>query len=154
TAALLPAAAAEWRRVLAPGGIVFLGVSNGLYRLAVLRRLRAAATSRAAGESLNRRVKRATAERAGGLGLGVALRGMARAGFARPEIYAPLPDENQAQVVVPPDDRQVVRYFLNHLVRQNSALVRLGVRAANVVAALGQFRRVVPYYYLIFRTGR
>jgi hypothetical protein len=47
-----------------------------------------------------------------------------------------------------------VRYFLNHLVRRNSSLVRVALRAGNVALALGLFAYVVPYHYLIFRQRR
>ncbi len=154
TDARLPAAAAEWKRVLAPGGTVFVGLGNPLRRLPVLDGLWGRLRSRPRHESLNRQVKRwAGPGRRGGLGVERTIRTMTRLGFPRPLMYAPLPDENDASAVVPLEDARVVRYFLDHLVRQNSSWVRLGRRGAHGLVDVGLFRRLVPYYYLIFRGG-
>jgi SAM-dependent methyltransferase len=145
--------AAEWKRVLAPGGVVFLGVANRLHRLPGLGRLRAAFRARPRPEPLNRQVKRwAALGGRGRLGVRRTVRTMTGLGFRPPSVYAPLPDENDAQVVIPVDDAQVVRYFLNNLIRRNSRSVRAALRTAHLLVDLGVFGRLVPYYYLVFRT--
>jgi SAM-dependent methyltransferase/uncharacterized protein YbaR (Trm112 family) len=149
----LAGVAAEWKRVLAPGGVVFLGVANRLHRLPGLGRLRAAFRARPHPDPLNRQVKRWAAPGGRGrLGFRRSVRTMTDLGFRRPAVYAPLPDENDAQVVIPVDDAQVVRYFLNNLIRRNSRSVRAALRAAHLLVDVGVFGRLVPYYYLIFRT--
>jgi len=144
--------AVEWARVLAPGGTAFLGLANPLHRLPGVRRVRRWLGSRPRPEALNRRVKRA----AGGapplaLGVAAATRALRRAGFAAPAIHAPLPDEDDPRAVIPLHDPQAVRYFLRHLIRRNSPLVRAAVGTAGLLASLGLLRRLVPYYYLVFR---
>ena len=149
----LPEVASEWKRVLAPGGVVFLGLANRLHRLPGLDRLRAALRSRPHAEPLNRQVKRwAAPDGRGKLGYAGTVRTMVALGFHPPVVYAPLPDENDAQVVIPVNDAQVVRYFLDNLVRKNSREIRAALRAAHTLVNLGLFPHVVPYYYLIFRT--
>lgn len=153
SSARLPEAAAEWRRVLAPGGVVFLGVANGLHRTPGLQSLRSILRARPRPESLNRLIKRSAAAGASGrLTLGRTIRTMTRLGYRPPIVYAPLPDENDTQVVIPIDDAHVVRYFLDNLIRKNSRIVRIALRAARVSVSLGLFRRLVAHYYLIFRT--
>jgi uncharacterized protein YbaR (Trm112 family) len=147
----LDEAVAEWKRVLAPGGAVFLELANGLYRLPglgyVCETLRAGPWR----DSLNRLVKRCAVPDANGrLGLGRTVRTMTRLGFRRPIVYAPLPDANDPAVVIPVDDPQFARYFLDHLVRKNSPVVRAAARVARLLVTLGLFRRCVPTYYLIF----
>jgi len=154
TDAGLRAVANEWKRVLARNGVVFIGVSNGLHRLPGLKRLRTVLRARPRAESLNRLVKRSVVLRAGrGLSPWRTIRTMAQLGFGAPVVYAPLPDENDIQVVIPVADKCVVRYFLNNLVRKNSRIVRIALRLCNLTVTLGLFRRLVPYYYLIFRSG-
>jgi len=151
--ARLPEAAAEWRRVLAPGGVVFLGVANGLHRTPGLQSLRSILRARPRPESLNRLIKRSTTQGASGrLTLGRTIQTMTKLGYRPPIVYAPLPDENDTQVVIPIDDAHVVRYFLDNLIRKNSRIVRVALRAARVSVSLGLFRRLVAHYYLIFRT--
>jgi hypothetical protein len=150
----LEAAAAEWKRVLAPGGVRFLGLANGWHRLPGLARLRGALRARPHPESLNRQVKRwAAPGRAGRLGPRRSTRTLVRQGCGSPVVYAPLPDENDSQVVIPVDGPQVVRYFPDKLIRKNSRLVRIALRGAHLLVTLGWFRRCVPYYHLIFRAG-
>ncbi len=140
------AAAKEWNRVLAPGGTVLLGLANGIHRLPGLRHL-----ARGRPESLNRWVKKSAAGRHGRLGVARTMRTMTGLGFEAPTVYAPLPDENDARIVIPADDDAVVRYVLSHLVRKNSRMVRLALGAARGLVALGLFRRLLPYSYLMFR---
>ena len=45
---------------------------------------------------------------------------------------------------------QVVQYVLSHLIRRNSRVVRLTVGVARGLVALGLFRHLVPYRYLLF----
>ncbi len=148
----LDAVAREWRRVLAPGGTVLVGIKGSLSRVRLLQLARRMLPVPAGSASFNRRVKLI----AGGgvetsLRLRPTLRSMAAAGFSPPTIYAPLPDEHRTEIVIPVDDRRVVRYFLNHLIRQNSPAVRLAIHGANLLNRLGLFRHFVPYYYLLFK---
>ncbi len=138
------AAATEWNRILTPGGVVLLGLTNGIHRLPGLRH-------RAGPASLNRLVKQSAADGHGRLGVARTVRTMAALGFGAPVVYAPLPDENDPRVVLPADDARVVQYLLSHLIRRNSTAVRLAIGAAQGLVALGLFRYLVPYYYLVFR---
>lgn len=142
TAANLPTVAMEWSRVLAPGGAVLLGLASSVLRLPA---------TRGRPETLNRWIKRSPASGRGRLGVGRTIRTMARAGFGPPVFHAPLPDENDARVVVPVNDAEVMRYFLSHLIRRNSRKNRLAIAAARGLIALGLLRHFVPYSYLVFR---
>jgi len=145
--------AAEWRRVLTANGSVFVGLGNALHRLpgAGFARSKLLRPPR---ESLNRTVKRAAGGGSGGrLGRGTVLREMRRQGFVGPSVYAPLPSEKKIDVVIPVEDRRVVRYFLDNLIRKNSPVVRSAIGAAHLALGLGLFPHVVPYHYLIFKSG-
>jgi hypothetical protein len=142
----LPALARELMRVVAPAGAVFVGVENRMFRLPVLRRLAGTDTPM----PLNRWIKRAGWPRVR-LSAGRLRRAMTGAGFGAPATYAPLPGPDDAKVVLPLDDARAVRYFLNSLVRKNSRFVRLAIRLADLLLALGLFRCAVAYRYLIFR---
>jgi uncharacterized protein YbaR (Trm112 family) len=145
-------AAAEWKRVLAPAGVVFLGLANGLFRLPGLGYVRGSLRARPHRESLDRLLKRrAVPGESRRIGVHRTVRTLTALGFRRPVAYAPLPDENDTAVVMPVDDPRVVRYFLDNLVRKNSMAVRAALRAAHLLVTLGLFRHCVPYYYLIFR---
>jgi hypothetical protein len=151
TADALTAIATSWRRVLNADGAVFLGVPNRMRRLPGAALLERRLLSRDYAETLNRTVKQA----AGGSatappGAGATIRAMRRAGFECRSIYAPLPGEREVQIVIPVDDPNVVRYFLNNLVRRNSRAVRAAVALANVLVRYDLFRAFVPYYYLFF----
>lgn len=145
--------AREWKRVLAPGGAVMIGVTGELFRLPGARRLWALLRARAHPESFNRQVKRWASRGARArLGVGSTIRTMTRLSFPRPAVYAPLPDQNETRAVVPLEEARVVRYFLKHMIRRNSRAVRVALVAADAAAALGLFRHLAPYVYLIFRT--
>lgn len=133
----------EWRRVLRPGGRVFVGgdVSPLLDRA---RRL----VGRPAGETLNRFVKAAPG--ATPTPLDAIERAMTAAGFAPPERFAPLPSPRKIDVVVPLGSAGCLRFFLNRMVRRSTPAVRIGVRAARTAVALGQFERMVPHVYLFY----
>jgi hypothetical protein len=119
-----------------------------------MERLHALLRSRTHREPLNRLVKRWAAPGSRGrLGVTATVRTMTRQGFRTPLVYTPLPDENDARVVLPVHERHVVRYFLDNLVRKNAAAVRAAIRLAHGTVTLGLFPHLVPYYYLIFRVG-
>ncbi|NIM96697.1 MAG: methyltransferase domain-containing protein [candidate division Zixibacteria bacterium] len=146
-----PAIAAEWARVLSPGGTVFLGLSNRYDRLFRFHSIRSIIQSHDHPESLNRFVKKATAPWPhSNLRLGQTIRSMIQSGFGEPTVYAPFPDEKKTEVVIPLEDARAVRYFLNNLIRKNSIMVRLTIAAANAFVALSLFRYIIPYYFLVF----
>ena len=60
-------------------------------------------------------------------------------------------DGTSADVVIPVEDRNVVRYFLDNLVRKNAPLVRAGLHVARAANRIGLVARLVPYYYLTFK---
>jgi hypothetical protein len=128
-----------------------VGVANSYLGLPGVRRLMQLLRARSRSESMNRSVKRAGSVGGRGPGPGRTIRVMTGLGFPRPVVYAPLPDENDAQVVIPVEDARAVRYFLHNLVRKNSAVIRSAVRLADLLVALDLFRHAVPYYYLVFR---
>ncbi len=141
-----PAVATEWNRVLAPGGVVVMGLANGIHRLPGLRNR---ADRRP--QSLNRWVKSSAARGQCRLGAARTMRTMTGLGFEAPVVYAPLPDENDARVVIPADDAGVVTYLLSHLIRSNSRVARLTIGAARGLVAVGLFRHLIPYSYRVFR---
>jgi len=144
--------ASEWRRVLAPSGTVLLGLNNSYDRLLGLHYLRSKLLSRTYPSTLNRLVKRmVSGSHSSNFGLREVIRSMSREGFDAPQIYAPLPDPNKIDIIIPVEDKLVVRYFLNNLIRKNSICVRKAIDAANLLVSLKLFRYVVPYYYLIFK---
>jgi len=152
---MLPAAAREWRRVLSPDGTLFLGVSNPLYRGQILSSLKTMVQASIQPDSLERYVKRAASgERTSKLTLKHTIRELERAGFNPPAVQAPLPDERKTRIVLPVEDKNVVRYFLNNLVRRNSPSTSAAIRLANGLNRLGLFKRFVPYWYLLFESGR
>ena len=147
-----PATAAEWRRVLSPGGVVSLGLGNNYDRLFGLDFLRSRFHSRSYPESLNRYVKRATGRPQSCIfGLRRTIRCMIQQGFDAPTIFSPLPDEKKCEVVIPAEDPRVIHYFLNNLIRKNSLAVRVGIIASNVLLKLNLFHTLLPYYFLTFR---
>jgi SAM-dependent methyltransferase len=142
---------AEWKRVLTADGVVFLGLGNSLLRLPGLAALRSQFAAPAA-DSMNRTVKRAQAASGGGLlRIGTAVREMQRQGFGDPSVYAPLPSEKQADVVLPVRDRVAMDYFIDHLVRRNSAITRVAIEVARLALRRGWFQHLLPYHYLFFK---
>jgi SAM-dependent methyltransferase len=148
------ATAAECKRILAPGGSAFLGLSNPYARLLGIRLVGSALRARHPAEPLNRAIRKAAGGSARGrLRLRPVIRCMQRAGFEPPTVYAPLPDQDRVQLVVPIMDTNVVRYCFNNLVRRNSPAVRAAIALANLAARLHAVRHLVPFYYLTFRTA-
>jgi len=148
----LPRLAAEWRRLLRPGGVVVLGLGNPLTHGLIHMLLGSMKTSRSRTESFNRFVKRAGQRRSRTwLWRATVAAEMAGQGFRRPTLYSPLPDEQKTLVVVPSEQPQVLRYFLQNLVRQNSTAARVAVRLAGVLTDAGLLHHVLPYHFLIFK---
>jgi len=148
----LPELAREWRRVLAPGGAVLLGLENAWLRLRPLAAARAALVARRRPESLNRRVKRLAG---GNDGPALTLRQVRRAfeiaGFDRASLLAPLPDERRAESIVPLDDPTALDHFLRALLRRESHGASIALAQARVLARVGLLWRVVPYWYVLLR---
>lgn len=148
-----PRIAAEWRRVMVPSGTVCIGLDNALHRLPGMRLLQSR-IARPRPESLNRLVKRASAVRRGSaLRARTAVRELTRQGFRPPAVWAPLPSERRVDAVIPTADARAVRYFLDHLIRRSSPAVERAARLARFAVRLDLFRRLVPYYYLVFELG-
>lgn len=141
--------AAELSRVVEPGGVVFLGVSNPLDR--VFGPLRARLQAKISPPKLNAVLRSERTPSGDGPRPGNVIGAMQRHGFSVPVVYAPLPDERAPQVIIPVDEPAVVRYFLDNLIRKNSLAVRAAIRMAHVAVRMGLFRHLVPYRYLFFR---
>jgi hypothetical protein len=142
--------AAELQRVVAPGGTVFLGLENRIYRWPPLDWLRSALQAKSNPDSLNRLLKRRGEPRARLAGYRAVLRSMRRHGFSAPQVYAPLPDERATQVVIPIDEAPIVRYFLDHLLRRDSRRARAAIAGARLLLKLGLLRALFPYWFFYF----
>lgn len=146
------AIASEWKRILSPGGTLFLGMRNPYNHYFGFHFLYSFLQTKAKPISLNRLIKQTASQSTHGrLGLTQTIRGMIKLGFKSPTIYVPLPDENKSEIVIPVEDAQVVRYFLNNLIRKNSFSLRVSIAMANILVKHNLFRYFVPYYYLIFK---
>lgn len=147
-----PYVAAEWRRVLSPGGIVFLGLENPYERLPGFRLLRSRFHARGNRETLNRFVKKANrGPRRTMPGLRRTIQCMTRHGFGTTAVFSPLPDENKCEVAIPVDDPRAVHYFLNRLIRKNSPAIRIVISISNILVKHHLFHTLLPYYFLNFR---
>jgi len=156
SAAGLPGVAREWGRVLAPGGTLLIGVGNPLYRSRAARLLKAGLGAGRERRSMNRLVKSVDRPDASPrLRRGSILRSLAHCGLPPAEAYAPLPDEDNTEFLVPLDDPLVVDYFLDHLVRKMTWKVRLAIGTCKLLLRMGLFGQVMPYHYLLFtKPGR
>jgi len=151
----LVTAAAEWRRVLAPGGSLFVGLPGGGQRWLTRLRLREALLGEGHTESINRRVKRLSAPGSEAApGAAATLRRLRHAGFGRPRIYAPLPDEERIALVVDVEDHRLVRYCLDQMLRRNSLPRRLGLAGAATAARMNLLRHLIPFRFVIFTPER
>jgi len=146
----LGAIAAELRRVARPGATLLIGQSNPLYRLPGVSRLRTRVKS-GWERSIDGAIQRASIPPgAARWSRAATVSAMTGAGFQGPRLFAPIPDEEWAMAILPVADRTVVRYFLDHLVRRNALSARAVLTALRPIVALGQFWRIVPYWYLVF----
>jgi len=148
--------AREWRRVLAPGGTLLIGVANPVYRSWLARKFKAGLGAGRERRSMNRLIKSVDmADASPGLRRGSILQSLSRLGLSTPETYAPLPDEDNTEFLVPLGDPLVIEYFLDHLVRKMTWTVRLAIRTCKLLLRLGLFGHVMPYHYLLFtKPGR
>lgn len=143
---------AEWKRILKPGGTIFVGLSNPYYRWPAAQWLKSKLQSRQQKESLNRYIKKEGSVTAyNRIKLNNIIACMSQNGYRHPVIYTPFPDENKTKIVVPVEDDHVMHYFLNYLIRKNSVMVRIAISVAQSLVNLKLFRYLVPYYFLIFK---
>jgi|GEM_PF-2660231 SAM-dependent methyltransferase len=143
--------AKEWQRILAPGGSVVLGLANPVYRWLGLDFLLFKMIGEQP-ESIQRIVKSASAsDRLDTPGLRQTVRSMIRLGFNPPFISAPIPGDRMPDILLPVEDSRVVLYFLDHLIRKNSPVVRAAISVSKLLVRLNLFHRLVPYYYLYFK---
>jgi hypothetical protein len=145
----------EWRRVLAPEGTLLMGLRNPLHDLPLIGALRRKAVKTVRRESADRCVRRKARVSAGAaLSPSAMRRAMRAGGFDEPRVFAPFPDGDRVQVVLPADDARTTRYFLTRLVRSESATVRLALAAGRALAAMGLFGKVFPSYHYLVYGGR
>jgi len=143
---------AETFRVLATGGVLYVGVENRLHHLlglaAVFGALRKSAVRRDSGLEANLRAlgNRGRARR---LTLDAALRILRSTGFSDVRAFAPLPDALRPQAVVSLGGRESQRFLFRQRVRRHSFQTRAAAMLGRVAVATGFLRRVVPYYYLV-----
>jgi hypothetical protein len=76
---------------------------------------------------------------------------MLRQGFSAPTIYAPLPDQERTEAVIPLQERAATLYFLSNLVRRDSFTSRAAVAVAKLLARSGRLGWLVPDYLVCFK---
>ncbi len=145
------AAAAEWRRVLAPGGVLLLGLRGSRVGRLALRLVRAAGRPGRRRESLNRRIKTGPGRRSSRLGLARPLRALRRLGFGAPTVHAPLPSEDDLVLVLPLDCEPAVSYGLAQMLRRNSLFGRAAIGLGRLAGRAGFLTRLLPYYFIVMR---
>ncbi|HEX9639119.1 MAG TPA: methyltransferase domain-containing protein [Acidobacteriota bacterium] len=144
----LPAAAAEWHRVLEPGGAAVLVLNNPRSPLRWLRPW--SGRGRARSMRLNRWIKRAAASaKPVGLSPTATVRTLRRLGFADPILLAPFPDQDRTRLVLALGHPGIVRYGLDSLVRRHGAPRRLGLALAEAAAGRLPLPRLLPCCFLI-----
>ncbi len=146
----LEQAADEWRRILRPEGTLVVGLAHRMGRL-VARWTISGGGAHKRCLTLRQRIKRQ-----GDTGVRLpSFRRVSRLiearGFARPIIYAPLPDEHRALIVAPIEERAVVGWCLAHQVRRRSASQSALFNAVRLLARAGAAVHCVPYHFLYFR---
>jgi len=147
----LPDFAKACCRVLRPGGCVCLGLSNPIYTSRAVRPLKTRLQGDRHPESLNRAIKREGSGRQDAWPLAAVRRAMQAAGFAGPELFAPLPDERQTKIVLPLNAPEALLYYFSHLVRRDSASIRAVSMLMRGLVRLGVVRRALPYWIALFR---
>ena len=144
--------AAEWNRILTAQGSVLMALGNRAWRLGVLERLLARLRWRHHPAALNRWIKQVGAPApAAPLSLTGVVRSMLRQGFGAPTLYAPLPNQERTEAVIPLQGRAATLYFLRNLVRRDSFTSRAAVAVAKLLAGKGLLRWLVPDYLVCFK---
>jgi SAM-dependent methyltransferase len=144
----LPRAAAEWRRVLAPNGVLFLGIHNRPLGFQLLRPFRRPSSPSI---TLHRMIRKAAAGNpVGRLGLHSTIRCLRRHGFAHASVYEPLPNAEHIEIVIPMLDAGLVRFCTRSLLRQNSWVNRIAGWAADSPGGPNLIRRMLPSHFIVF----
>lgn len=146
-AAALPAALAEFDRVLAAEGVVLVGVRNAWRDLPGGGALWPAGRR----ESLNRLVKRGGGPPRPAFTRRRIEHGLRGRGFSDPYVLAPIPHEQAVEAVVPLRHPEPLAYCLNRYSRRNSLVTAAVLAAANAAAATDVLAALLPYFYLLFR---
>ncbi len=149
----LPAAVAEWRRVLRRDGSLVCGLRGSSVGRWALTRLRAAGRPGARLDSLNRRLQSNGRGSRSALGYRRVLRVLKAAGFVRPQIHAPLPHENDIALVLPLRQRPLTDYGLDQMLRSNSLIARTAITCARAANRLGALEYLAPFYFVLLRRG-
>jgi ubiquinone/menaquinone biosynthesis C-methylase UbiE len=142
----------EWCRVLKPSGQVFLGLTQPICSAPLFKGLYRRMRARGDQPSLNQFVKTRAGTGSSRLSPGRAARLLRKHGFEMVSDTAPLPSEHAPDILVPLNSPETIDYFLTHLIRRNSAWVRLAVAGARIAARLRLFPYFVPYRYLLFKS--
>jgi SAM-dependent methyltransferase len=143
----------EAHRVLKKGGMLFIGVGNPLFRLALLRnaldRLRKSEVEEDMNFRFNGRAAGLDEPGSGALSHSGYRRVLESAGFHAIRSFAPLPDPVRTKVTIPLESKAVQKYFFRNLIRQNTRTMRLASRLGVLAAGTGLFPHFVPYYYFL-----
>jgi len=146
-----PEFANECHRLLLPDGCVCVGIGNPMHASGPLHILKARQQAARHPESLNRMIKREGASRPRALRLGRVTRAMQAAGFAAPQLFAPMPDEKQTKAVLPLDSPEALHYYFDHLMRSDTMVIRTATRLMKTLIRIGLIQMIVPYYIALFR---
>ncbi len=146
--------AEECSRLLKPGGTVCLGLRSMLQAAEPLQSLKSRVQVSSHPESLNRAVKHDGRPRPKPLAFRHVARAMRSAGFAAPQLFAPLPDESQTKVVLPLTPHEPLNYYFDRLMRSDTVVIRILTRLMKLLVRIGMIRFALPYTIVLFQLPR